>query len=109
MEFQELSKKALEIRRKYAVLEIEKIGREWTSQEIMMGFVGDVGDLNKLVMAKGGLKGIDNLDEKLSHELADCLWCVLVLAQSFNINLEEEFLKTMGKLEDRIQDSKSSE
>lgn len=46
----------------------------------MLGFVGDVGDLAQLVQGKAGVRSIKDLDTKLSHELADCLWAVLTLA-----------------------------
>jgi len=67
--------------------------------------VGDVGDLQKIAMAKAGLREMENVDEKLKHELADCLWSVLVLAEKHNINIEESFLKTMDDLERRITSS----
>jgi len=56
-------------------------------------------------MAKAGLREMENVDEKLKHELADCLWSVLVLAEKHNINIEESFLKTMDDLERRITSS----
>lgn len=102
MEFNQIIKRALEIRSKYAELERKKFGREWTREQIMEGFVGDVGDLIKLVMAKEGLREKENVDEKLAHELSDCLWCVLVLADKYGIDIEESFLKTMGELEKDI-------
>jgi NTP pyrophosphatase (non-canonical NTP hydrolase) len=83
-------------------LERIRYGKEWSSSQIAEGFVGDVGDLMKLVLAKSEVRDIENVDEKLAHELSDCLWTILVLAREYDINLEEEFLKTMNKLEDRI-------
>ncbi len=100
MNFKELQKRAMEIRKSYAELEKKKYGRSWTNQEIALGFVGDVGDLAKLVAAKEKVRDIDNVDEKLSHELSDCLWSVLVLANNYDIDLEEAFTKTMNHLEE---------
>jgi NTP pyrophosphatase (non-canonical NTP hydrolase) len=68
----------------------------------MAGFVGDVGDLSKIVMAKHGLREMDDIDAKLAHELGDCLWSVLVLAKKYNIDLASEFMKTMDGLDNRI-------
>ncbi len=68
----------------------------------MQGFVVDVGDLMKLVMAKAGARPIADLDRKLAHELADCLWSVLVLADAHGVNLESAFLKTMKQLEKQL-------
>lgn len=104
MDFQQISQKAIDIRNKYSKLEKKKYGQEWTREQIAMGFAGDVGDLMKLVMAKSGVRDadIENLDEKLAHELSDCLWSVLVLADKYNIDLEKSFLNTMANLEKRI-------
>ncbi len=70
----------------------------------MSGFVGDVGDLSKLIMAKRGLRSDvdDDIDDKIAHELADCLWSVCVLADKYNVNLEAAFLKTMDELDERL-------
>ena len=103
MDFQEISKKAIAVREKYQQFELKEVGHEWSNQEIMEGFVGDVGDLMKLVMAKGGSRKIDKVDSKLSHELCDCLWCILVLAKKFHLDLEKEFLEKMDELNQRIE------
>jgi len=102
MDFQTIITKAVGIRNKYSELEKKKYGKEWTKEQVMEGFVGDVGDLMKLVMSKSGIRNIDNVDEKLAHELSDCFWCVIVLAQKYGVNLEEAFMKSMEELEKRI-------
>lgn len=68
----------------------------------MAGFVGDVGDLSKIIMAKHGLRAMEDVDTKLAHELSDCLWSVLVLADKYNIDLSKEFTKTMDSLDKKI-------
>ncbi|NTW15679.1 MAG: nucleotide pyrophosphohydrolase [Candidatus Moranbacteria bacterium] len=102
MDIQTLSERALEIRQKYAELERKRTGREWTNLNLMEGFVGDVGDLMKLVMAKEGVRVAENVDEKLAYELADCLWSVLVLSGKYGVDIEKSFLATMYDLERRI-------
>lgn len=102
MNFDDIQQRAVEIRDKYDALNQEKRGVTWNEQQLMAGFVGDVGDLSKIIMAKHGLRAMENVDEKLSHELSDCLWSVLVLASKYNINLSEEFMKTMDDLDKKI-------
>lgn len=102
MDFQNILTKALEVRQKYHQFELKKVGHEWTNREIMEGFVGDVGDLMKFVMAKEGSREIADVDENLAHELCDCLWCVLVLSKNYGINLEKEFIEKMEELESKI-------
>jgi NTP pyrophosphatase (non-canonical NTP hydrolase) len=101
MQYEELTKRAIEVRSKYDELNAKR-GVTWNEQNLMSGFVGDVGDLSKIIMAKHGLRSMADVDSKLAHELADCLWSVLVLADKYNIDLASEFLKTMDSLESRI-------
>ena len=99
VEFADLMRRAAEIRALYAKFEVVKHGRSWTNEELALGFVGDVGDLAKLVMAANGVRDIPKVEEKLAHELADCLWSVIVLAQAHKVDLEAAFLGTMDELE----------
>lgn len=54
MEFNNIIQRAMEIRQRYAEFERQTYGRAWTSEEIALGFAGDVGDLARLVMACSG-------------------------------------------------------
>ena len=102
MQYDELLDRAITIRNRYDELNMSKRNARWNEQQIMAGFVGDVGDLSKIIMAKHGLRAIENVDRKLAHELSDCLWSVLVLASKYDIDLATEFMKTMDELETRI-------
>lgn len=102
MEIIELQKRANEIRDLYDTHNLKERGIKWTRLQLAQGFVGDVGDLQKIVMAKEGLREMDDVDAKLEHELADCLWSVLVLAEKYNVDIETAFLHTMNGLEKRI-------
>ena len=106
MDFAELKQRALEIRAQYEELEQARHGRSWTREEVAMGFVGDVGDLVKLVMAQSGIRNIPDAPAKLAHELADCLWSVLVLSELYGVDLEGAFLQTMAELERHIAERK---
>lgn len=100
MELAQLSARAMQIREGFARSEQRRVGRTWTREEIAQGFVVDVGDLTKLVMAKAGARRVaGDVDAQLAHELSDCLWSVLVLAQLYGVDLEKEFLRTMDELE----------
>jgi NTP pyrophosphatase (non-canonical NTP hydrolase) len=101
-DLKDLQTRALEIRAKYSGLNAKDGHDKWDGKEYMMGFVGDIGDLTKLVMAKENLRHIDDVDAKLAHELSDCLWSVFVIANQYNIDMETEFLKTMDELKARI-------
>lgn len=102
MNFEDVAKRAAEVRAKYDELNTTN-GVVWDGQNIMSGFVGDVGDLSKIIMAKHGLRAMDDVDAKLAHELSDCLWSILVLADKYKIDLATEFMRNMDHLEKRIE------
>jgi len=95
----ELQSQALVIRDLYDELNMRARGRVWTREEFMLGFVGDVGDLAKLAMAADGARAMPGGQAALGHELADCLWCVLVLAHLHEVDLSTEFDRMMVELD----------
>jgi NTP pyrophosphatase (non-canonical NTP hydrolase) len=98
MQYRELEESALKLNELYEALETKLYGRVWTTQELALGFMGDVGDLAKLVQANAGIRNIEDFKSKLGHELADCLWSVIVLANKCGINLEAEFSRNIDEL-----------
>jgi NTP pyrophosphatase (non-canonical NTP hydrolase) len=44
-----------------------------------------------------------HLDKALGHELSDCLWSVIALADRLGINLETAFTQTMNVLDQALQ------
>jgi NTP pyrophosphatase (non-canonical NTP hydrolase) len=103
MDFNHLIQRALSVRKLYREHEQKHYGSAWTNEELALGFVGDVGDLVKLVMAQSGRRNIPDSESKLAHELADCLWSVIILAEVHRIDLETAFLKTMDELDGYIK------
>ncbi len=102
MKLSDLEKSALQLNELYEQLEIKKYGRVWTTEELALGFVGDVGDLAKLIQANAGIRNIDDCRAKLGHELSDCLWSIIVLANKCGIDLEAEFVKNTRELVDHV-------
>lgn len=98
MQFSELETSALELNELYEQLEVKRWGRIWTTQELALGFVGDVGDLAKLIQANAGVRDIDDCKHKLGHELSDCLWSIMVLANKCGVDLEAEFKRNTSEL-----------
>ncbi|RNG26227.1 nucleotide pyrophosphohydrolase [Streptomyces botrytidirepellens] len=97
MWFDELQQ-AMRVHDLYDQLNLHQRGRVWTREEFMLGFVGDVGDLAKLVMAEEGAREVPGGRAALEHELADCLWSVLILAHRYDVDLEVAFRRTMAEL-----------
>jgi len=103
MDLNKLTKKAKEIKDAYMVLNKKEGRKKWSKSEYVQGFVGDVGDLSKLIMAKNNFRHIEDVDKKISHELSDCLWSILIIADELDIDLESEFLNSMKELKKRIK------
>ena len=60
-----------------------------------------VTDLAWLVQGKAGVRPRPDLEE-LAHELADCLWRVLTLADAYDVDLAASITSTMGELEEIV-------
>ncbi|TAL28302.1 MAG: nucleotide pyrophosphohydrolase [Alphaproteobacteria bacterium] len=99
----DLSERAAEIRDRFKMHELKKYGRAWSAKDVMLGMVGDVGDLAKLVLAQDGIRDIPDKHKKLEHELSDCLWSFLVLAKEYDVDLERTFLHTMDEIEKKLK------
>ncbi|MER6567494.1 MazG nucleotide pyrophosphohydrolase domain-containing protein [Streptomyces sp. NPDC001093] len=102
MDLDELKHQALRIHTLYDRHNQRERGRTWTRTDFMLGFMGDVGDLAKLVMAEEGTRAMPGGRAALEHELADCLWSVIVLAHLYGADLEHAFTRTMAELEEKL-------
>jgi NTP pyrophosphatase (non-canonical NTP hydrolase) len=98
MGFSDLEQQALRLNGLYERLEVKRWGRAWSTQELALGLMGDVGDLAKLVQAHAGVRSIEDHHAKLGHELSDCLWSIMVLASKCGIDLETEFMKNTREI-----------
>lgn len=102
MDLKALSMLATQVKDGYrskGALEGEKA---WSASQYVLALAGDFGDLSKLILKKEGFRISEAIDEKIAHELADCLWCLLVLADALSIDLETAYLQTMAELNERI-------
>jgi NTP pyrophosphatase (non-canonical NTP hydrolase) len=107
MEFNEMAAKAREVNRLYDELNEEEGHAKWGLHDYALGFAEDLGTLARLIMMKSGIrKKTDGLDEKLRHEVCDCLWSTIRLADALGVDLEEEFPRQMDKLAKRIREEK---
>lgn len=101
MELQTITDRVKEIKKLCAQSDKSRLGRDWDRGDYVKAFAADVGALVKLTMGKDGLRDIENLDEKLSHELADCLYSIIIIADKYGVDLEKAFTETMKELENR--------
>jgi NTP pyrophosphatase (non-canonical NTP hydrolase) len=86
--FNEVVERVIEIRNLFEKFEKKSIGKIWGKEEIMLGLVTDVGDLARLVLSKEGFRATTkDLDKALRHEMADCLWAIIILSVKYDIDL----------------------
>jgi len=104
MELESLQRRAVAIAELYDRHNSAAGRGPWGTGDLALGFVGDVGDLAKLVMAVDGRREIPDARGRLGHELADCLWSMLVLADRYGVDLAAEF----AQMTDGIQKHLSS-
>ncbi len=102
MELQKLIHRAMDLRRQYEKKETQLYGSPATDEEISQGFLSDVTNLLKLINAQHTKRDIMNSKEKIGSQLSHCLWSVIVLAQMYNVDLEQSFMETMDKLENHL-------
>jgi NTP pyrophosphatase (non-canonical NTP hydrolase) len=102
VEFEALVQRALAVRAEFAAFEVASYGREWTTEEVTLGLMKDVGDLAALVQASEGVRQAEDIDTAIGHELSDCLWSVIVLADRLGIDLEAAFTRAMEDLHDHL-------
>jgi len=104
MTIQDMTAQARALRSQFTEVDAAEGRRSWTTDEVMLGFVGDVGDLAKLVLGKTGVRPRADLDAALSHELADCLWSLLVLADEYDIDLEQAYSQLVATLGEEFEE-----
>jgi len=99
-------KRSMQVRKLYHELEKRKHGGAWTKQEDMIGFVYDVGELGRMVMAsEGRWMHQGDLDKDLGDKLAECLWWLFVLSDRLGIDINTAFASKMGELEESLSSS----
>jgi NTP pyrophosphatase (non-canonical NTP hydrolase) len=107
-QFSDIVQKSVAIRDHYNELQEADGHKKWDAADRMAGFIADVGDLSKLIMVKNGLRrGPENIDEALEHEISDCLWSIMVIADELHIDLETAFAKWIDQMHERIEREKA--
>ena len=103
MDLKEFQKKSIEVKNLYEQLEKKVSGKSWTRGELSRALIADIGAAMKLMMAEDGLIIIEGSKEKLTHEMGDIIWAVLVLCEKYNIDAQEALMGTLQELDERIK------
>jgi len=98
--------RARHIRDLYKQLEERLHGSAWTPQEVMLGYVYDIGELSRLVMAsQDRWMHEGDLPQELEGKLSECLWWVLVLADRLGVDITKAFTAKMDALDAQLSKS----
>ncbi len=98
--------RSIRIRKLYHELEKRKHGGPWTNQEDVIGFVYDVGELGRMVMAaEGRWVHPGDLPKDLADKLSECLWWLFVLSDRLGVDLTSAFSSKMAELENSLSTS----
>ena len=111
-DFSNAVERSIQIRKLYHELEEWNHGGPWTKQEDMIGFVYDVGELGRLVMAaEGRWVHPGDLPKDLGDKMAECLWWLSVLSDRLGVDLNAALSSKMTELESglsaSLEDTKS--
>lgn len=109
MDLRAFQKKSIETKNLYEQLEKKVSGKSWTRGELSRALMADIGAAMKLMMAEDGLRIIEGSKEKLTHEVGDIIWAVLVLCEKYDIDAEEALAKTLEELDQRIKKQMAGE
>jgi NTP pyrophosphatase (non-canonical NTP hydrolase) len=105
-DFSDAVARSMQIRKLYNELEKRKHGGPWTNQEDVIGFVHDVGELGRLVMAaEGRWIHQGDINNDLGDKLAECLWWLFVLSERLGIDVNSAFSSKMSELEGGLSSS----
>lgn len=100
-------KRIREIKSAYKLLNRAEGFKTWSESEYLAALLGDIGDLSKQLLARKGFAFARKGDtEKMSRELADCLWDIFALADELGIDLDQEFSRTLKRLENKLSERK---
>lgn len=101
LNFEQLKKRSLEIRKSYHKLELKHHGSEWNVGEDALAFLTDASLVGRHVMSQQGRWPKENTEEELKHKLGETIWWLTVLAERMGIDIEkvtEKFLSDTEKL-----------
>lgn len=102
MDIDSMIKEGLRIRDKYDDWAKKNNVREWGLLERTTGLVTDVGELTEYVMVHMGYRSGESNQEKLKHEICDCIWALICIADYVNVDIKNEFSNLIKELDARL-------
>jgi hypothetical protein len=106
VDFAAATARARHIRGLYKQVEERLHGNAWTTQEVMIGYLYDIGQLGRLIMAaEERWLHEGDVPRELEDKLSECLWWVLVLADRLGVDISNAFTAKMNDLDRQLTKS----
>lgn len=99
MNIKELQKRTTEVVKNFP-------RKQWKAEVRMLDLVEEVGELCNAILIKEGHKGQKRAKSDLKDSLVDILFDIILLADIYKVNLDEEYVKM---LEDIIKRQKEKQ
>lgn len=97
--FDDIIRRAKEIREKYHELELQQHGSKWTVEEDALAYLTDAGLVGRNVMSQQQRWPKANSQAELEYKLGENIWWLIVLAERSGINVDEAITKFLSKTE----------
>jgi hypothetical protein len=98
MDIDSMEDQARTVRQRFAEFEQRRHGRPWNLRKSCWASWAMSVTSRSWSKARPGVRFSEDLDRKVAHELADCLWAVLTLADMYGVDLEAAFSSTIAEL-----------
>jgi len=81
----------------------KRLGRPWTPFIMVSKMLEEAGEVSEAILGLEGIKsGEKYTKEVLGRELSDLLYNILIIAESYEINIEKFYKPTIDKYEEKL-------
>lgn len=100
--FEDIVRRSVAIRKKYHELEIQHHGSEWTTSEDALAFLTDAGLVGRNIMSQQQRWPKSNTDSELEHKIGESIWWLIVLANRSGIDVTDAMENFLSKTENLL-------
>jgi len=101
--FDEIIRRAMEIRKKYHELELLHHGSEWTVEEDALAYLTDAGLVGRNIMSQQERWPKAGSEAELEHKLGENIWWLIVLAERSGIDIRKAVDQFLIKIDSALK------
>lgn len=98
----ELQKRTDSLNKKFEKTLPGPIGK-WDARTYLIDLMEEVGELSNAILVKDGNKSSKRKKSEIDNSLADIQFALFMLANRYEIDLENEYEKVLDELEERLE------